>query len=330
MRLTADLSVVSVRRVRPSAPALALDFTTGTYRAKGKPKSLAQVLSFTRAGAALRVTSDGVLAAVAANLPRFDHTGAGVPLGLLIEPDATNIADQSSDFTDAAWFKARLTGAVGAAAPDGTLSATTLTRTSSTEICYASNASGAPGVATYTASVYAKAGPSGALLGLRIQGTYPRMGNATFDLVAGTIVATASTASNINTAATISPLAGGWYRCSLTTSFVVTENTTISMVLGPATTGAPVNQWEVSGPINDATVWGAQLEEGAVVTSHIPTGAAIASRAADVPGILGLTGTFNVTLTYDDLSVQALTAVSVTPGWWPTLQRSGLRSIRIV
>ncbi len=330
MRLTADLSVASVCRLRPAGPALSLDFATGTYRANGKPKSLAQVLSFARAGTAWRVTSGGVLAAVTANLPRFDHTGTGMPLGLLIEPAATNIVDQSSNFADAAWFKARLSGVSGAAAPDATLTATTLTRTSSTEICYASNASGAPAGATYTASVYAKAGPSNALLGLRIQGSYPRMGNATFNLVAGTIVATAGTASNTGTTATISPLADGWYRCSLTTSFVVAENTVISMVLGPATSGAPVNQWEVSGPISDVTVWGAQLEEGSVVTSHVPTGAAAEVRAADAPEILGLTGMFNVTLTYDDLSEEALSAVSITPGWWPTLQRPWLRSIRIV
>ena len=54
MRVVTDFSVVSARRVRPSGPALSLDFAAGSFLAKGKPKTLAEVISFTRAGSALR------------------------------------------------------------------------------------------------------------------------------------------------------------------------------------------------------------------------------------------------------------------------------------
>ncbi|MFZ1337583.1 MAG: hypothetical protein WAS26_00855, partial [Paracoccaceae bacterium] len=105
MRVVTDFSVVSARRVRPSGPALSLDFAAGSFLAKGKPKTLAEVISFTRAGSALRLTSGGVLESLAANQPRLDHTEAGAARGLLIEPAATNLVLENNTTICYSWFQ---------------------------------------------------------------------------------------------------------------------------------------------------------------------------------------------------------------------------------
>jgi len=49
-------------------------------------------VTFSRASRGTYFDSSGTLVEVATNVPRFDHTPDGVPLGLLIEPSATNLA----------------------------------------------------------------------------------------------------------------------------------------------------------------------------------------------------------------------------------------------
>lgn len=53
-------------------------------------QSLSPEISFSRNSAATHLNSAGKLVAVAADEPRFDHTADGTPLGLFIEPAATN------------------------------------------------------------------------------------------------------------------------------------------------------------------------------------------------------------------------------------------------
>ena len=67
-----------------------------------------------------------------------------------------------------------------------------------------------------------------------------------------------------------------------------------------------VNGKSVSGEVEGRTLLSSFLREG-----------------------LGLTGTHDVTLTYDDLSVQTLNGVAIIPGWWPAMSRPWLRSMQV-
>ncbi len=86
---------------------------------------------------------------------------------------------------------------------------------------------------------------------------------------------------------------------------------------------------ETEGADIDIEIWGAQVEIGSKETTIIPTDGSAASRSADVAGLSGTNGTFDVTLTYDDDSQDTLLAQSIGEGWWPVLRRNHLKHILI-
>jgi len=85
-------------------------------------------LTFARNSTATRITAAGLLETVAIDVPRIDHTLAGVPRGLLMEEARTNYLLYSDDLTQTNWTKTNVTAAKTATGPDGAAnSATTLT-----------------------------------------------------------------------------------------------------------------------------------------------------------------------------------------------------------
>lgn len=73
-------------------PSLILDFPARTYAVDDQRKTLAQTLTFTRAGTATYFGSDGLLKIAAANEARFDYDPVTLqPRGLLIEGSRTNV-----------------------------------------------------------------------------------------------------------------------------------------------------------------------------------------------------------------------------------------------
>ncbi len=104
---------------------LTLDFTTGQLDPR---------LTFTRASTvATFINASGIVATATTNEPRFDHDPTTLaPRGLLIEGTATNLLQQSVDWTVSPWSKpAQITwdGTTYATAPDGTTSAKQITVT---------------------------------------------------------------------------------------------------------------------------------------------------------------------------------------------------------
>ena len=92
--------------------------------------------AFTASGGANATSVDINGLVVADTAPRFNHTTAGVPLGLLVELARTNICLWSDDLTNAAWTKSNATTAKTATGPDGAAnSATTLTATAGNATC---------------------------------------------------------------------------------------------------------------------------------------------------------------------------------------------------
>ena len=246
----------------------------------------AQLVTFTRASSGTYVGSDGVIQTAATNEPRFDHNPTtGESLGLLVEEQRTNLILQSEDLSTT-WTNVNTSEAINVAtAPNGTTTADKLITNNgvagvSSYITQTVAKSAA--ATTYTYSAFAKTGDAGTgTLQLLAVDTASSANSAasSFSTVSGTITVAASVNGTFtNASSIITPLADGWYRCSLT--FTTGTETSINLRLYSRlpTTGDGTR---------GILLWGAQLEVGAFPTSYIPTTTATVTRAADVASITG-------------------------------------------
>jgi len=225
-------------------------------------------LTFTRALAAYAPNSAGVLQLFASGAPRITDRG------LLIEGARTNLATYSSDWTDSSWSNSNVTvTAAAATAPDGTLTATKLSPTTSAGATMVKNV-GAVAATAASYSIYVKKG-SGATDANKF--IMRNLTTATI-LVNGTLnYDTGVWTTTTGNAALVSTLANGWYRITLYASSGITSGDSIQIYTG--FTGSS----ETAGEY--AYFWGAQLEAAAFASSYIPTTTASATRAADVASI---------------------------------------------
>jgi hypothetical protein len=236
-----------------------------------KPLTTDGQLSFSRASTATRVNASGLIEAVASNVPRLDYLGSSCPR-LLLEPQRTNLALYSEQINNAAW-QSNLFGnwsvasvtANTSTAPDGTISADTISLTS--PLSNVLQRISVTASTAYTYSIYVKALPSqnyNGQLVLRVStGNSNTLVNENFQVV------------NISSLVSTTE----WKRFDIT--FTV-----------PA---SGVNQVEVGiSALNAASInanvlaWGAQLEAGSYATSYIPTLSATVTRVADAASKTGI------------------------------------------
>lgn len=297
-------------------------FDGAEYQIDHVDKTRAQTVGLTRASAATYVDEVGVVQTAATDVARFDYLSGS--RCLLVEPAATNLFERSAEFDNAYWSKSRASvSANTVAAPDGTVTAETLTDDATTGT-HAVFRSGYPWSAgqIYAMSVFAKQGTlSQIMMQLGSGGAaFPSAPTwqAKFDLATGTVTSQGSSLLD----ADIVALGNGWYRCWIIgqAAAAASENAGLAYLLsGGVTPYAGTGTGSVH-------LWGAQLETDRV-TSHIPTAGATASRAADVASMRGITATLDLAVTYGDGSTETLAGQSVSLGFWPTMSDTAIRTI---
>lgn len=265
-----------------ATPTLQLDFA--------RTKRLDPRITFTRlgtTGAATYFGADGLLKIAQNGEARFDHDPVtGESKGLLIEEARTNLATYSEDFRNTAdaggtrpWAYLACTITPNAvASPDGSATADRVVETSATSYHGLYSSITVSAGATLTFSCYVKAGER-TWIGLEgyTGTTYP---SVMFNLATGQI----GTITGLATA-TMQPVGGGWYRCSITYTMVSGTATNAYPLL--SANGVAGNLSYAGDPTKGLYVWGAQLEAGAFATSYIPTVASAVTRNADVASMTG-------------------------------------------
>ena len=292
MKLTRDISVTSRPLRRQTCEVLSLDFERQDYRRSGARVDLNSVLNFARDSVAIQVNDAGVFETVGADVLRRDHSvGNGAFLGALFEQEATNLLRHSNDFSQSYWVgyatKPGFDG--GQTAPDGTA-------TASSWNC-ADTVGGAGG--KRGGILVPDSGPAGvstASVWLRAsQPVTMRFGHS--DSTSGNILVTPT-----------------WQRFSYSNTLPNPQNR-IFMLYEDVNTDV------------DIYIWGAQVEYGSVATTPVVTTGSVSTRYADQPGLTGINGVFDVTVTYDDGSVDAYGGETITEGWWPVLSRPRVKKL---
>jgi hypothetical protein len=215
--------------------------------------------------------------------PRRDFDGATLACkGLLVEEQRVNLVLNSAAFDNASWSRDNLntSGTPAwsnvAVAPDGTQTADKLIPNSGSGIhrTYVLP-SGSSSTIAQAHSLYAKAAEN-----TKIAIGYAGGPNfLAVDLSTGTQITSFGVSST-----TITSVGNGWYRIST----VITGNGGyfgVYVLPNTYTTGNPDANAYAGNDANGLFVWGAQLEAGSFATSYIPTGAATATRNADVASV---------------------------------------------
>lgn len=267
---------------------LSIDFEKQSYKVmeggKQVSKSFSDIITFTRSTTGGRFNEKGLYEVVAVNQPRFDYDPITKVLkGLLFEEQRTNIATYSGAMSN--WNRTRVDVRPNAAiSPDGSLTAVKLVSDTVADWHYATCPSfTVPTGTTYSQSVYAKAG-EWPRIRLGFLNTNIFGGAPVFDLTTGTRVS-----GNVGE---ITPVGDGWYRCT----FEATSKIAGSSAMSINSVKAGETDANTAGDgVSGIYVWGAQVETGGSVSSHILTDATFTSRSTpatyfDNKGVLKTAG----------------------------------------
>ena len=250
----------------------------------------------TRATAATRVNSAGLIESVASGIPRLDYFASGGVVGcpaLLVEPSVSNSALQSQDFTTT-WSPTNVTvsaNVTGTTDPFGTNLADLLTATASGSARVVQTFSFVSGT-TYTYSCFAKAGSG--FFGMTMENGGVASGVAViWNLSTGAFSVSGSVGSGYTLQAhNIENYGNGWYRCSMRVLLGSTVAGNIRVNTSNGTMSSAIVQSDNGNTVN---VFGAQLETGSVATSYIPTTTAAVTRNADLISLSSVSGVIGQT-----------------------------------
>ena len=222
------------------------------------------------------------------NIPRLDYSNGTCP-SLLVEPQRTNLALQSSSFDNADWNNSGLTiTANQTISPSGVQDADLFDDgTASNTVHWMWQGQSLANSTTYTISFYAKYISRKNLVVNIYNGSTSQFVN--YDIQNGAIFG-----STGDVTATIESVGNGWYRCTYTRTMASSGSPNYRIGLSDDS-----GNQTYTGSNKQAYIWGAQLEAGSYSTSYIPTTSASVTRNADViskTGISSLIGQTEGTL----------------------------------
>jgi hypothetical protein len=225
------------------------------------------------------------------NIPRLDYTNGSCP-SILVEPQRTNLALSSEDFTNATYWNSTgdmVTTANQAISPSGLQNADLFFDSGSRNKFVSS-----PVSSYLTFSCYFKRVDVTNVL-ITASDFYSGDVSATFNLVALTS-SSAISGDWSNNSTKIESVGNGWYRCSLTA------------LRGAGGSGVQY-RIECAEVEKSFYAWGYQLEAGSYATSYIPTTSASVTRNADViskTGISSLIGQTEGTIFCDVINSKTI------------------------
>ena len=235
------------------------------------------------------ITQDG---SSALNIPRLDYSNGSCP-SILVEPQRTNLAKYSDDFSNATWAKTRCTVISNATtAPDGTLTADKLILSVDNNTHFIQQSGIAVTAQIYSATVYAKKAEYDTVR-ILLANYWSPSPNVIFNLTTKSIVSTASATAKIT------ELTNGWFKLDITATINAAAGGNAYFAIYGGNNG-------IINLVGDGTsgvyIWGAQLEAGSYATSYIPTTSASVTRNANViskTGISSLIGQTEGTMFVD-------------------------------
>jgi len=272
---------------RTLCPTVSMNFADGLYSQNGGAVTEASLLTYARGSSATFI--DRQLGATGrweyflnteatGNVKRTSYDAAtGESLGVLIEQASTNLALRSEEFDNAAWAKSVSSVTANAAtAPDLTATADKFeagsTATIGPELSQVVTTIAA---STYTFSVFVKRAEASFIQITWSGGQVANNPRVNFDLSLGVVGSQDIDVEH----ASIEPVGADWFRISATVTAVGVALTNFLHMAQSATDArASTNPWTAGEGLY---VWGAQVEQAAVVTSYIPTAGATVSRLAD-------------------------------------------------
>ena len=193
-------------------------------------------------------------------------TGTRVNEAGLVELVPYNLLQYSEQFDNAAWAKAAASiTANTTTAPNGTLTADTLTADGTFALHAITQVGNSINGTTYTHSIYAKKNTNDFI---QLFGTGAIYTSATvfanFDLNLGVVGLVGA-----GTTASIQSVGNGWYRCTMTATATATASGSfIAPCLVTSTTSSRAESNSLSTSV---FVWGAQLVEGTEPLDYLPT-----------------------------------------------------------
>lgn len=257
-----------ITRTENQASALALDLNLRSAALDGR-------LTFARASAATDIIN-GLVTTFATDAPRISTAN-----GLLMEEARTNMISYSQTLNGGSWSSGFTNSSrvnVSDTDPMGNVNSglgRLTENTSSGEHRWAPYLAGvAVASAAYTFSVFFKsAGRSQISIGIYNGGSTSILKTSKFNISTGTIT------DDGGNSPTITALANGWYRCSMTATLGSSPASAIECLI------YLLNDSGATSYTGDGTsgviAWGAQLEIGAFISSYIPTTTSSATRAVE-------------------------------------------------
>ena len=218
-------------------------------------------------------------AGILEDMPRLDYSGGATFPSLLLEPQRSNVLQQSEYYNT---YHTRNNVSVtdnAATSPEGLQNASKLIPNSGTggNRSLSRSFTGLSGIHTF--SVFAKAGEYG-YVSLRMRNSPSNF--VMFDLSDGSVHNTNSSGDQyVNNSAKVEDFGNGWYRCSA--SFDPSESSTAGDLfpsLSVGITGDETQNWNGDGT-SGIFIYGMQFESGSYPTSYIPTYGASVTRSVD-------------------------------------------------